>query len=251
MLFNGEARQHPAFERLGNAFFNGGDELLRNGAAVNLVQELEVFLLIRLHAKLHLGILSAATGLLLMRVLVLGVVANGLTVGDLRFAHIRFDVEFALHALDDDLEMQFAHAGQNRLTSLGIGIHLQRRIFVDQLVDCDAQFLLVRLRPRLDRELNDGRGEIDGLERDRVTVGANRVARAGCLQTDGGTDVARENLLDFFTLVGVHLHQTADAFLLVLGRVQDRVAGAEPSRVNAEEAKLATNGSVMILKIKR
>ena len=33
------------------------------------------------------------------------------------------------------------------------------------------------------------------------------------LQSDSRADIARQNFLDFLTLVGVHLHQTADAFL--------------------------------------
>src|SRR5690606_25572495 len=37
--------------------------------------------------------------------------ANGFAVGHLRLAHVGFDTEFTTHAVDDDVEVQFAHAG--------------------------------------------------------------------------------------------------------------------------------------------
>ena len=41
---------------------------------------------------------------------------------------------------------------------------------------------------------------------------ANRVACADVFQTNGRTDIARQNFLNVFTLIGVHLQQTTDAF---------------------------------------
>ena len=38
--------------------------------------------------------------------------ANRLAVRDLRLADVRLDLELALHALDDDLEVQLAHAAR-------------------------------------------------------------------------------------------------------------------------------------------
>jgi hypothetical protein len=43
------------------------------------------------------------------------VLRDGLAVGHLRLADVGLDAELALHAVDDDLEVQLAHAGDDGL----------------------------------------------------------------------------------------------------------------------------------------
>ena len=50
---------------------------------------------------------------------------------------------------------------------------------------------------------------------------ADRVAGRHALEAHARGDVARVNLLDLLTLVGVHLQQTADPLRSLLGRVVD------------------------------
>ena len=118
--------------------------------------------------------------------------------------------------------MQFAHAGQNRLPGFGIGIDLERGIFLRQLGDRHAHLFLIGFGLRLHRELNHGRREVDLLERDREVFVADGVARRDGLQSDRGADVAGHDFLDVFALVGVHAHQAADAFFAALGYVVTR-----------------------------
>ena len=73
---------------------------------------------------------------------------------------------------------------------------------------------------------------------DRGAIRADRIAGTGGLQTHGGADVTRQDLLDLFALVGVHLDEPANALFLVLGRVEDRIAGVQLARVDPKEAKL-------------
>ena len=47
--------------------------------------------------------------------------AGRLAVRDLRAADVRVDVELALEAVDDDLEVQLAHPGDERLAGLLVG----------------------------------------------------------------------------------------------------------------------------------
>ena len=44
-----------------------------------------------------------------------------LAIGYLRLAHVRLDLELTQQAIDDDLEVQLAHAGDDGLTSLMVG----------------------------------------------------------------------------------------------------------------------------------
>ena len=44
--------------------------------------------------------------------------ADRLAIRDLRFADISLDLELALQAVDDNLQVEFTHSGNNRLTAL-------------------------------------------------------------------------------------------------------------------------------------
>ncbi len=109
----------------------------------------------------------------------------------------------------------------------GSVVDAQGRIFLDQLLNGDAQLLLIGLRLGLDRKLNHGRREIDRLEQDRVLFVADRVAGDNLSSIHRRADVTRQNLLDLFTLVGVHLHQAANPFFTSLADVIDEIAGIQ------------------------
>ncbi len=83
--------------------------------------------------SLRARVLAAAAGLLLVRVIVFRHLADRLAIRHLRLADIGRHAELAHHAVDDDFEVQFAHAGKNGLPGFGIGIHAERRIFLRQL----------------------------------------------------------------------------------------------------------------------
>jgi len=62
------------------------------------------------------------------------------------------------------------------------------------------------------------------------------------LRADRGADIAGENLGDLFALVGVHLQQAADTLGLAGAGIEDRIAGLELARVDADEDELADEG---------
>ncbi len=53
---------------------------------------------------------------------------------------------------------------------------------------------------------------------------ADRVARTDVSETHHGADIARENFLDVFALIGVHLEQASNALVLLRARVHHRLA---------------------------
>jgi hypothetical protein len=59
--------------------------------------------------------------------------ADRLAVGHLRLADVGLDLELAHHAVDDDLEVQLAHAGDDRLAGLLVGVHAEGRVLLGQL----------------------------------------------------------------------------------------------------------------------
>src|SRR5690606_40607857 len=56
-----------------------------------------------------------------------------LAVRHLRLADVSVDVELATHAVDQDVQVQLAHAGDDGLASLFVGLDAERRIFLGQL----------------------------------------------------------------------------------------------------------------------
>jgi len=85
-------------------------------------------------------------------------------------------------------------------------------------------------------------GEGHLLEHDRRILGAERIARADLLETDGGADVARNDRLDRVLLVGVHLVHTADTLALAAARVEHVGTGIQFSRIDAHERQTAHEG---------
>ncbi len=94
---------------------------LRNRAAHRLVlEDGSPARLARIQPNLQRAALTAAARLLDGH-LALGRRGQRFLVGDLRLADARFDAELALHAVDDDLEMQLAHAGDDGFARLFVG----------------------------------------------------------------------------------------------------------------------------------
>ena len=120
--------------------------------------------------------------------------------------------------------MQLAHAGDDGLAGVDIGMHVEGRIFLRQLGQGHAHLLLVGFGLRLDRNLDDRLGEVDRLKNNRVLIAADRVAGDEVLQADSGADVTCENLGNLFTLICMHLQQATNALRLAA------CADSEPSR---------------------
>ena len=122
---------------------------------------------------------------------------------------------------------------------LGIGRNSEGRILGCELRQRDAELLLVGLRLRLDRDLDDRLGELHLLEDDRLLHVAERVAGARVLEARERDDVAGKGFLDVFAVVGVHEQHAADAFPLVLGRIEHGRARLDLARIDAAEGDRA------------
>src|SRR5712691_1034427 len=231
------AGEDAVLQRLFHALLDRTDVFLGDRAADDVVLEHEAGAgLARLQVNHDVAVLAAAARLADELALdVLDTFADRFAVGDLRAAHVGIDLEFPPHALDDDLEVQLAHAADDGLGGLGIGVHAERGIFLGQLRQRDAQLVLIGLGLRLDGDRDDGVREAHRLENDRMRLVAQRVAGARVLQPDRGRDVAGTHVLDLLALVGVHLQQPPDALPAVFAAVVDVRARAQHAAVHAEE----------------
>ena len=101
----------------------------------------------------------------------------------------------------------------DRLAGLVVGVDLEGGVLLGERAERLAQLVLVDLGLRLDRDGDHRLGELHALEHDRVRRVAERVTGGGVLETDGRDDVAGEDGVLVFAVVGVHLQDAADALL--------------------------------------
>src|SRR6267378_2194002 len=91
------------------------DVFLRDRATGNLVFEDKALAGRRLDLDLNVSKLTTTTRLFLVDFFPRRRLSDGLAIGNLRFADIRFDAKLALHPIHDDFEMQLTHAGDDGL----------------------------------------------------------------------------------------------------------------------------------------
>lgn len=165
------------------------------------------------------------------------VLGDGFTVGNLRLTDVRLNVELATHTVDENVEVQLTHTGNDGLTSLFVGLDTERRVFLSQFAQRDTHLFLVCLGLRLDSYRDNRLREVHTLEDDRLLDRAEGVTRGDVLHADQRGDVACTALLDLVTLVGVHLHHPTHALLLALDRVDYRVTGRQHTGINTSKGQ--------------
>src|SRR6266481_4775277 len=172
-----------------------------------------------------MAVLAASAGLLDVFAFRFGFLADRFAIRHLRTANISLHIVFAQHAVDDDFEVQLAHAGNQRLPCIRFGGHAERRIFLREALHSDAEFVLVSLGLGLDSHGNNRRREINRFQDDLLLLVTKSVACIYALEAYAGADVAGIYFVNLFALVSVHLQQAADAFARALGRVVNVASG--------------------------
>ena len=123
--------------------------------------------------------------------------------------------------------MQLAHALNNGLPALGIARNTEARVFRRQTLQRRRHLVVVRLRFRFDRNLDNRIREFHPLEDDRLASVAKRIARGHSFKARDGNDVAGTGLFDIFAAIGMHQKHTTNALFLIFDGVLDTVASAE------------------------
>ncbi len=115
------AGQEAAEPRVLDALLDRRDELPRDRAAEDVVDELEVAAARqRLEPDLAVAELPVAAGLLLVAAVRLGRRGDRLAVGDARQLEVDLDAEPALQLRDGDLDVRLALAGEQQLLGLRV-----------------------------------------------------------------------------------------------------------------------------------
>ena len=140
--------------------------------------------------------------------------ADRLAVGHLRLADVRLHLELAPHAVDDDLQVQLAHAGDDGLAGLLVGVTrkvgsssasvLQRHAHACPGPPCVFGSMAMEMT---------GSGNSIVSSDDRVRRSHSVSPVVSVLQAHCGGDVAGADLVDLLAVVGVHQQDAADALV--------------------------------------
>ena len=119
---------------------DGLDVFARDGAADDLVDELvAAALLVGLELDDRVAVLALAAGLADVAAVALRRAADRLAIRHLRLADVGRDLELAHHAVDEHVEVQLAHAGDERLAGLLVGVDAEGRVLLGQALEGDRR----------------------------------------------------------------------------------------------------------------
>ena len=179
-----------------------------------------------------MAILTAATGLTGVFAFLTHFLGDGFSVRNLRITDVGFHFEFPQQTVYDDIQMQFAHAGDDGLPGFLIGIRTERRVLFCQFAQRNGHLFLSGFGLGLNGYLNNRFREFHGFQDDFIVFITQRIARGSIFQAYDGGNVAGIYLIDFFSVVCVHLHDTAYTFALSFGGVVNVAAGFQRTGVH-------------------
>ena len=125
------------------------------GAAGDLADELEALAGIGLDLELDVAVLAVAAGLADEATGAVRLRGDRLAVRHLGLADGGVDLEFAQHAVDDDLEVELAHPRDDRLAGLLVGANAEGGVLLGELLEGDAHLVLLGLGLGLDGDRDD------------------------------------------------------------------------------------------------
>ena len=183
-------------------------------------------------------VLALTTGLTCVLGLLVGLFADGLTVSNLGCTHVCFNLELTQQTVNDDLQVQLAHTGDDGLTGLFVSVGLEGRILFGQLCQRDAHLLVAGLGLGLDGNADNGLGELHGLQNDGMILITQSITGGGVLQTDNSSDITCIAAVDILAVVGVHLQDAAHTLSSVLHGVVDSSTSLDLTGVDTEVSQL-------------
>ena len=237
------ATEDTVLQRGLEALLDSGDILLGDVTALNLVDELQrsillniVILIDRTDIDDDVGKLTATTRLLLVDLTIAhDGLGDGFLIVHLRLTLVALHLKLTLQTVDDDVEVEFTHTGDDGLTTLLVGTDGEGRVFLSQLSETVVEFGHVGLALRLNGNRDNRVGEGHRLQHDGLILVAEGVTRTDILEAYTCTDITGIDRLHGNLLVGVHLEQTADTLLLARTGIKDVTTSLNLTRINTEE----------------
>ena len=167
---------------------------------------------------------------------------DALAVCHLGLADAALDLEFADQAVNDNVKVQFSHAGDDGLARFRIRIGAEGGILLGKLRKRLRKLFLAGLGFGLDSDADDGLREIHGFHKELTALAAEGLAGDGLTKADEGGDIARIDLFDLGAAVRMHKKQLCNAFPLGLVAVENNGADLQGPGIDPAERELADEG---------
>src|SRR5258707_5707507 len=148
---------------MGDALLDGGNPVLRDGPAEDIVDELDALAALdRLHFDAAYAELTVAAGLFFMLAFDVGFAADGFAVRDFGRLQSEIDVIALVELGDDNFNVLLAGTGEEKFLGLRITRKAERGIFLQDFMNGDADLVFISAGFRLDGK-GDGRlGKLRG-----------------------------------------------------------------------------------------
>ncbi len=187
--------------------------------------------------------LAAAARLLAVPVAALGVGLNRLAIGNLRLLGFDLHLVAPFEPLADNLQVQFAHAGDHEFLGLGIPIQMEGGIFLDDLGECPREFGFIAAALGRHRQSHHRRGELHRRQLQFTQHGS----RVQFLHLGDGDDVARTGLVDRMCFGRLHLQQRIHLDALARRRCVTTASFFSVPLKRRMKLSFCTNGSIRVL----
>ncbi len=160
-------------------------------------------------------------------------VGNGFPIDHLGAARMHVGVELPFQAVDDDLQVQLPHAGQQGLARVFVGVDLEAGVFLADPLQGRPQALLVVPGHRLDGQGDHRHVGRYGFQHDGVLAAAQGIAGGSGLQAQEGDDIAGVGFLQGFPLVGMHAQDAGHLLRGLLDGIVDFLAEFQGAGIDA------------------
>ena len=135
--------------------------------------------------------------------------------------------------------MQLAHARDDGLTRFAVRIGAEGRILLGELGESCGQLFLTCLRLGLNRNLDDGLGELHGLHKQGPSLACEGLTRYGIAKADECDDIACVGFFDLGAAVGMHEEYLGYPLTLRFIAVQHDLPHLDSSRIHPAECELS------------
>ena len=115
--------------------------------------------------------------------------------------------------------MKLTHSGDDSLSGIRVSVCSEGWIFLSQLGESNTHLLLTGLGLRLNGNLDYRIREFHRFEDDRFLLITERISCCSLLETYSCSNISGVNLLDFLSVVSVHLQDSSDSLTLTLSRI--------------------------------
>ena len=184
-------------------------------------------------------VLSFTAGLTGIFGILLNTFADHFLIGNLWCTHVCFHLELTQQTVNNDLQVQFAHTGDDGLACFFIGVFTERRVFFRQFCQSNAHFLLTGFGLRLNGNTNNRFRKFHGFQHNLCLFIAQRVAGDRVLHTYHSGNVSGIANINVFPIIGMHLQNTSETLFLLFDRVVRRFTRSDLTTVYAEKAEFS------------